>query len=45
VRWRDGETASIVAEVPFAGISLTHDGRSFWTNAFKNDEIVSFTLE
>jgi hypothetical protein len=45
MRWRDGETPTVVAEVPFAGISLAHDGRSFWTNAFKNDEIVAFNLE
>ena len=45
MRWSDGETAGVIADVPFAAISLTHDGRSFWTNAFKNNEIVSFILE
>lgn len=45
MRWREEEPAGVVASIPFAGISLTHDGRCFWTNDFKGNEIVSFTLE
>lgn len=45
MRWNEGETPSVIADVPFAAISLTHDGRSFWTNAFKQNEVVAFTLE
>lgn len=34
-----------IAAVPFAAISLTHDGTRFWTNDTKKNEIVAFTLE
>lgn len=44
MRWKDGDAAQVVADVPFAGISLTHDGQRFWTNDFKKDAIVAFEL-
>src|SRR5579875_3148691 len=33
-----------VAAVPFAAVSLALDGRACWTNDFKQNEIVRFTL-
>ena len=33
-----------VATLPFAGISLAHDGSRFWTNDVRENAIVSFTL-
>ena len=34
-----------IAAVPFAAISLSHDGTRFWTNDTKANEIVAFTLD
>ncbi len=34
-----------IADVPFAAISLTHDGARFWSNDTRADEIVAFTLD
>lgn len=45
MRWSESEIPNVIVDVPFAAISLTHDGRSFWTNAFKENEIVAFNLE
>ncbi|MCL5258370.1 MAG: hypothetical protein M1314_01295 [Firmicutes bacterium] len=40
----EGSTVVPIANVPFAGISLTHDGTHFWANDFKENAIVAFTL-
>lgn len=45
MRWNGTGAPQTVADVPFAGISLTHDGRRFWTNDFKADAVVAFTLD
>jgi hypothetical protein len=33
-----------VGALPFAGISLTHDGSRFWTNDHRGNAVVAFTL-
>ena len=40
----DGTHIEPVAAVPFAAISLTHDGTRFWTNDYKANKIVAFSI-
>jgi hypothetical protein len=44
MRWTAHGGLEVIASLSYAGISLTHDGTSFWTNDFKADQIVAFTL-
>jgi hypothetical protein len=39
-----GTPLRYLAAVPFVAISLARDGNACWTNDFKNNEIVRFTL-
>lgn len=40
----DGTRIAAIASVPFPAISLTHDGTRFWTNDYKENQIVAFSI-
>ncbi|MGC2131089.1 MAG: hypothetical protein WA629_13465 [Candidatus Aquilonibacter sp.] len=40
----NGESVDVIASLPFAAISLAHDGSRFWCNDPKTTSIVAFTL-
>lgn len=42
--YRKGGTVEEVGPLPFAPVSLTHDGSRFWANLAKSNEIVAFTI-
>ena len=48
IAWIEPDAArpqlAIAAQSPFVAVSLAHDGTRFWTNDFKQDSIVAFTL-
>jgi len=41
---RDAGRIEYVASLPFAAVSLTHEGTRFWTNDPRENSIVAFTL-
>ncbi|HUY11741.1 MAG TPA: hypothetical protein VNG31_08030 [Candidatus Baltobacteraceae bacterium] len=41
---RASRAVEYVASLPFAGISLTHDGSRFWTNDHRGNAVVAFEL-
>ena len=40
----NGDDVDVIASLPFAAISLAHDGSRFWCNDPKTTSIVAFTL-
>ena len=40
----DGTRIEAIATSPFPAISLTHDGTRFWTNDYKANEIIAFSI-
>ena len=40
----NGESVDVIASLPFAAISLAHDGQRFWCNDPKTTSIIAFTL-